>query len=124
MTSRGIRILLLAMRGQFDSVCPKEYYSLLAILKDIGMKVELDKEMLQVLIQAYAAVGTDKALEKVDEIKKAYIKLLDPEHIEESEKLMKSAEKMFAGKDAIMRIGADVGQKLDPYEVNRMLNHA
>ena len=112
------------MRGQFDQVCPKEYYGLLAVFKEIGMRIELDKEMLQMLIQAYAAVGTDKALEKVDEIKKAYIKLLDPEHVEESEKLMKSAEKMFAGKDTIMRIGADVGQKLDPYEVNRMLNHA
>jgi hypothetical protein len=88
-------------------------------LKEEGIRIEVQKELMLNMLQAHASLGK---VEMVESAKKDIIKFLFPEMKDQEQKMMEEARERLQNSNPILRIGASSDKKLDPTIANQMLN--
>lgn len=88
-------------------------------MKEEGIKVEIQKELMYNMMQAHAALNNDEA---VNSTKKDLVKFLFPETKDQEESLMEEAQRRIMSSGTTLRLSADPTKKLDPNLVNQQFN--
>lgn len=89
-------------------------------MKEEGIKLELEKEIMFNLLQAHASLNRGS---EVEEVKKEVIKTIYPDMKNKDEELMEQAKQTLDKYGDKLRVTLDTKKKLDPYEANALLNN-
>lgn len=103
---------MLAIRGLLK--CPDEYKHHKQFFIELGLQVEIQKELMLNFLHVSVAQGNEKA---VVEIKKDVFKLIYPDIKSSEEELFEQAAKAFSNKDEIIKM-TTVGNPLKSIPAN------
>lgn len=91
-TPRGVKLALLAARGELNHTCPPEFIHLLNEIKMQGIDTEIAKDFY--LMMADYAVS-NKNDDMFNKYREAYLTLFDPTYKNERDRIMKDAQEKF-----------------------------